>query len=204
MLDSAEIPVAHVLDAGCATGDFTYLLSKRGRGLQELIGVDFVDEAIERARSRFPYMVFSKESMLTIGEKFAGRFDLVTCLETIYYVPVSEQGEALRSLKAALRPGGYVVFSSMISHPPYFQPHQFLELVGSEFEVVKCDVLHLRMISLFEKISTRITKLLTRNKVSTHRFGQLPFGAVVVLERWSRCFKSFAASHTIVLARTRS
>lgn len=204
IVDSAEIPSAHVMDVGCATGDFTYLLSRHIQGLQELIGVDFVDDAIERALSRFPQMLFSKESMLTLGEKFPERFNLITCLETIYYVPTAEQREALKSLKAALRPGGYAVFSSMISHPPYFQPEQFLELVGYEFEIVRCEVLHLRMVSLFEKIGTRIMKLLTGNKVSTHRFGQLPFGAVVILERWSRCLKSFAASHTIVLARTRS
>jgi len=204
ILDCVKEPLVHAMDVGCATGDFTYLLSRQVRGLEELTGVDFVDDAVERARHRFPQLVFSKEPLLTIGEKYPARFDLITCLEMIYYVPSTEQGEALRSLKGALRPGGYVVFSSMISPPPYFQPLQFRELVESEFEIIRCEVLHLRMISLFEKAGARIAKLAARHNVNTYRFGRLPFRAVVTLERWSRYLKSFAASHTVVLARARS
>jgi len=202
LLDPSEKPLAHVMDVGCATGDFTYLISRHVPGLQTLLGVDFVDSAVERARRRFPHLTFSNESLLALGDKYPERFELITCLEVIYYVPSTRRVEALRSLRRALRPGGYAVFSSMISSPPYFSPRQFLDLVGCEFEIVSSDVLHLRMISLLEKIGDRLAKLLP-DRIRTYKFCRLPFRAVVALECWSRGLKALAASHTIVLVRAR-
>lgn len=199
-LDALEQPFADVMDVGCATGDFTYLLSKHVRGLQTILGVDFVEDAVERASRRFPPLTFSTESLLAIGNKYPESFDLITCLEILYYVAESQQLEALRSLRRALRPGGYVVFSSMVSPPPYFSPGRLLDLVGCQFEVVRSEVLHLRMISLFEKLGDRAAKVMPRC-IAAHTPGRLPFRAVVALERCSRNLRSIAASHTIVLAR---
>lgn len=202
LLDALEKPTAHVMDVGCATGDFTYLLSRHVYGLQTLLGVDFVHSAVDRARRRFPQLTFSNESLLAIGDKYPECFDLVTCLEVLYYVPKNQQMEALKSLRRALRPGGYAVFSSMVSPSPYFFPRQFLDLVACQFEIVRSEVLHLRMISLLEKFGDKSAKFMP-DRIAAHKLGRLPFRAVVALERWSRTLRSFAASHTLVLACAR-
>lgn len=201
LLDAIEEPLGYVMDVGCATGDFTYLLSKHLRGLQSLLGIDFVDSAVERARHRFPNLIFSTESVFVIGDKYPEQFDLIVCPEMIYYIPRLQQTEALKSVKAALRPGGYAIFSSMISPPPYFLTPQLLKLVGSEFEIIRYEVLYLRLVSLIEKIGERLTRFLPHRDGGKLRFGRLPYPAVVAVEQWSRCLKSFTASHTIVLAR---
>lgn len=201
-LDALKEPIAHAMDVGCATGDFTYLLSRHARGLQRVVGVDFVDSAIERARRRFPNLTFSKESIFALGDRYPERFDLITCLEVIYYVPKDQQVAALRSVRRALRPGGYTVFSSLISPPPHFFPEELLDLVRREFEIVRSEILYLRLISFMEKIGTRSEKLIPF-RLGPHRLGRLPFRAVIAIEKWSRNLGSHAASHTILLARTR-
>jgi SAM-dependent methyltransferase len=200
ILDAVQKPLSRVLDVGCATGEFTSILSRYVPGVQTLWGVDFVESAVERARCRFPQLTFSNESLLTIGDRYPQQFDLVTCLEVLYYVPGDLQREALRSIKRALCPSGYAVFSSFLSHPPYFSPQQFLDIVGSEFEIVKSEVLHLRLISLLEKVGDRLEKRFP-SPLRGVKVGRLPFRVVVALERWSRYLKSRTASHMVLLAR---
>jgi 2-polyprenyl-3-methyl-5-hydroxy-6-metoxy-1,4-benzoquinol methylase len=200
MLDFVQTPLTHVMDVGCATGDFTDLLSKHGPDIQTVLGVDCVEAAVERARRRYPHLTFGTEHILTLGDKYPGCFDLITCLEVIYYLAKPQQINAVRSLQRALRPGGYVVFSSMISPPPYFFPNELRDLVGSQFEIVRSEILHLRMISLVEKCAGKLARLIP-TPIAAHRLGKLPLSSVIGIEKWSRKFNSLTASHAILLAR---
>jgi 2-polyprenyl-3-methyl-5-hydroxy-6-metoxy-1,4-benzoquinol methylase len=197
-LNVVERPLTHVLDVGCATGDFTYLLSRHVRGLQTILGVDFVDSAVHRARIKFPHLSFSNESLFALGTKYPKHFDLITCLEVIYYIPKDQREQALRSLSTALRPGGYAVFSSMVSAPPYFLPDEFLDLLKTEFEIVQYKILYLRLISLLEKLSDRALPFLPHDR-GVRKYARLPFQAAIAIERWSHILTSLAASHTIAL-----
>ncbi len=199
-----------VMDIGCATGDFTYLLSRYMTSGEALLGVDFVESAVMRARQRFSHINFIKESVFSLGDTYKGQFDLVACLEVLYYLDKEDQSRALQSIKGVLRNKGYAIFSSVISPPPYFTPDQLLNLVGSEFEIISFQILHLKVASFLEMIARRMDKLvylLSRGKLngfSANMLCQVPFSAVIALERWSRVFKKYSASHTIVLARARS
>jgi SAM-dependent methyltransferase len=207
ILENIPHSISSAVDVGCATGDFTHLLSRRFPGLEVLLGVDFVQSAVDRAQRRFPKIRFAKESVFSLGDKYEGQFDLVACLEMLYYLEERERAKALLSLRRTLRNGGYAVFSSFISESPHFSPQRLLDLVGSEFHVVASEVLHLRFVSVIETVATRLEKsvaTLSRGRLNgsvTRTFGRLPLSTVSALETWSRVFRGFSASHTIVLAR---
>jgi SAM-dependent methyltransferase len=207
-LEDIDEPITRVLDVGCATGDFTYLLSRRLPHLTTLIGVDFASRAVERARRRFPDLTFATDSLFSVADTFGHAFDIVVCLEVMYYVERDQQRAALRALKRALRPGGYAIFSSVISPPPHFSPNELQDLVRCEFELVRTEILHLRVITAFEKVAHRSQILLSRyasigRKRLTPCLGRVPFAMVVAIEQACRPFRSLSASHSIVLARTR-
>ena len=205
MLSRIPRDVRNVLDIGCATGDFTHLLARHIKNADEVVGVDFANAAIQRARGRFPELDFREASILTVGAEFGGRFDLAACLELLYYVPAHERGAALRSVKKALRPDGYAVFSSLVGGSPYFGKTDLLALVGTEFTLVEHEVLHLRFVSAVERIGQRVQKALPPWLIDPDRprmrLGRLPLPAVDNLERWSRRLGSTTESHTLVLGK---
>ena len=204
LLDSVTAPLGHVLDAGCATGDFTYLLSRHIPNLHELVGIDFVDSAVQRARHRFPDISFTTESLFALEHSYRGHFDLITCLELLYYIPIEKRLAALRSLTAALRPKGYILLSSMIAPPPYFSPGQLLTLVSSECEIITYEIVHLRLVSLFEHLFDKSIRVLFRRNTRISGFHRLPLRTVALMERCCRCLGELTASHVIVIARARS
>ena len=210
MMERIPQPISNVIDIGCATGDFTYLLSRRQPSFQGLLGVDFVESAVERARRRFPHIHFVAESIFSLGERYERQFDLIVCLEVLYYLDKDQRSHALTSLRRVLRNGGYAVFSSFISKPPYFSPDELSDVVGCNFHVIATQVLHLKMVSFLETFGRRLDKFMSRlsrgrwNSCCTRVLGRLPLSVIVAIEKWSRTFKGFSASHTIVLARANS
>jgi SAM-dependent methyltransferase len=195
------------VDIGCATGDLTALLARRMPGLRVLLGVDFVDSAVERARRRFPHITFVRDSILSLGDRYSAQFDLALCLELLYYLEKGQRVEALKSVRRLLRKGGYAVFSSLISHEPYFQPDQLLDLVSREFHIMASQVLHLRLLATLEAVARRSDHLalrLSRGRWSASAasiLARLSLPSVAVLEKWSRALPSLSRSHSIVLAR---
>lgn len=204
-LRTIEEPLLRVMDVGCATGEFTHLVSRSVGSSGRVLGVDFTPAAIERARQRFPDLAFTTESIFSLGATYAGQFDLVLCLEVLYYIEAAKRGEAMRSLRESVRGDGYVAFSSFIGPPPHFAPGDLIGLVATEFEVVRSELLYLRGISLIEKLGSRLdTWMGGRGRAgAARRLGSVPAFAVAAIERWSRHLGSLAASHVFVLARAR-
>jgi SAM-dependent methyltransferase len=201
-------PPVSAIDVGCSTGDFTRLLTTGVPTLKTLLGVDFADHAIRRARLRYPEIPFLQESILTVGDRHPGRFDLAACLETLYDLDRAEQLHALTPLRRLLRPRGHAVLSSYISAPPYFTPRAFRELTETTFDVVASDIVHLTPVSLVERLasrSDRFPRRLARRPPtrSAPALDRLPLSAVSPIEAASRPLSPLTASHTIVLARAR-
>lgn len=202
VLKTIEAPVENVLDVGCAAGDFTRLLVDFLGHTGQVIGVDFIAEAVDRARARYPTVSFQKASLLTLAEKHPGTFDLITCLEVLYYIEPSQHFKVLDSLKQLLKPKAYCLFSSFVGPSPYFSPGEFQSLIAQCYEVVAVDVLHLRLLSQCERV-----------------IGKVPGGSDVLsriaptgVTRWiakridhaSWAAWAQSASHTIVLAKQRN
>jgi hypothetical protein len=133
--------------------------------------------------------------------------DLVTCLEVLYYLDRNECPRALASIKKSLRLGGYSVFSSLISKPPYFSLNELKNLVSTEFSLVKAETIHVKLISIFEKIIVKLEKIGRRkgffkdNNYARDIFKIVPFHGVDLAEKCCAHIGDLSASHAIVIGR---
>ncbi len=95
----------HVLDIGCGDGKITAQIADRvPQG--SVLGVDPSQNMISFARDHFtgakPNLRFEIADALSLG--FDGEFDLIVSFNALHWVV--DQGAALRSIAAALAPGG--------------------------------------------------------------------------------------------------
>ena len=63
-----------LLDVGCGTGDFVQFLSDKK--VKEYVGVDIFEQAIEKAKDKFPEYTFTHGDFLKLDFK---KFDFVVC-----------------------------------------------------------------------------------------------------------------------------
>lgn len=208
LLDLIDSKPQTILDIGCATGEFTKLLSKRLGTETNVIGIDFIDTAIDRAEKNHRGVTFRKGTIFNIGQEYTERIDLVACLEVLYYLDRKDCPQALRSVKECLRPGGYVIFSSLISKFPYFSLNEFSDVVSSEFDLVRCERVHVKFLSLWERGALRVAKILrdrfhVQNSAIIPKkiFACTPFAVADLVEKGSSYMGNLFASHAMVLAR---
>jgi ubiquinone/menaquinone biosynthesis C-methylase UbiE len=107
-------PGMSVLDVACGTGAVTRSLARALGPQGSVTGVDLSPGMLEVARSRdlpdgcapIEYLVASAED-LPVED---GSFDVVTCQQGLQFFP--DRLAALRAMRAALAPGGWIVISS--------------------------------------------------------------------------------------------
>ena len=102
-----HVPVRcrEALDIGCGTGSFSRLLAKSS---ERVLALDLSPNMVALARERsaqFPNITFEVADVLT-RELPAESFDCIATIATLHHLPV---GEALPTLKRALRPGGVLL-----------------------------------------------------------------------------------------------
>jgi SAM-dependent methyltransferase len=92
-----------VLDVGCSTGNFLYLLQKRG---WHCYGVEINPQIAEYARQRFGLPIHTGD--FASAQFPEGNFDLVTLWDVLehIYQPV----ETIRAIRRVLKPGGWLIF----------------------------------------------------------------------------------------------
>lgn len=105
MLRDLRLEQPRILDLGCATGWMTKLLSELGTAE----GLDLSEEAIARARSRFPGIKYTAGDLYQISLT-GDLVDVVVCQEVIAHV--SDQPELIRRIADVIKPGGYLVISA--------------------------------------------------------------------------------------------
>jgi len=179
-----------------------------------VVGIDFAEAAVHRARERHADMEFETLSLEQIGRKWRDQADLVVCLEVLYYLSISDRSSALESLSAALRPGGYAVFSSLIGAPPYFIPRTLKALVSTQFEVISMALVYAKGLSILEKLPLKI------DHAVRNRLPALPFRVftkrpkrstaknsdivLTTIEKFLKSFGTKSLSHALILARKTS
>ena len=93
-------PGDRVLDAACGTGDLAVAVGRAGAG--KVVGVDFSERMLERARRKAPWVEWVRGDLLELP--FAdGSFDAAT---VGFGVRNTDLDAALRELRRVLRPGG--------------------------------------------------------------------------------------------------
>jgi len=100
-VEQAVRPGDRVLDACCGTGDLA--LAARRHGAREVVGLDFSERMLERARRKEPAIEWLRGDLLALPFEDAS-FDAATVGFGIRNVDDLEGG--LRELRRVLRPGG--------------------------------------------------------------------------------------------------
>src|SRR4030095_3749148 len=93
-----------MLDVGCGTGWLCALMLPFG----EVTGIDFTEEALDRARHRMPEVRFVTGDFLT--SDFNNQFDVIICMEVISHV--ADQSGFIHKCWEALKPGGYLMLAT--------------------------------------------------------------------------------------------
>jgi hypothetical protein len=100
------------------------------------------------------------------------------------------------------------MFSSLISKPPHFSLNELRDLVSTEFSVVKSRTIHLKLLSIGERVIMKLEKLgqqnirLPQNANFARKILRLiPFRTADLLEKCSGSIGAASASHALVLAR---
>ena len=105
-VDVADLINGRVLDAGCGTGDNALFFAERGR---EVVGVDFVDVAIDRARdkavARNLDVSFLVKDALELS-KLNGQFDSVIDCGLFHVFSIADRPAYVRELSAVTRIDG--------------------------------------------------------------------------------------------------
>ncbi len=101
-----------VLDVGCGGGILTESLAQQGACAS---GIDMSETCIASARTHsqqqkldIDYRCISIEEM---AEKYAGQFDVITCLELLEHVP--EPAAVIKACGQLAKPGGHLFFSTI-------------------------------------------------------------------------------------------
>lgn len=112
------------LDVGCGTGWATKILSEYGRAT----GTDMVEETLNRARKKYPEIIFSCGDFFDIS-LVPESYDVIVTFEVLAHV--ADQSAFIARLASLLKPGGMLVLStqnkpvqSRWSATPSPSPHQ--------------------------------------------------------------------------------
>jgi SAM-dependent methyltransferase len=146
-----------ILEIGCSTGFFSnkYLSPIFSKCL---IACDISSVAIEKAKSRYPYINFKVASLPELDIE-AQQFGLITAIELLYYLDVSEQRKSIEKIHKLLEPKGYLLVSVNIGDKSYFSVDEIEELIKHRFEIVQTDSLYIK--TYYKVVETRIWGLLT-------------------------------------------
>lgn len=129
------------LDLGCGEGYGAALLS---RVAQCVVGVDIAEPAIVHARQEYPLqnLDFCMGSVADLP--FTGKYDLITCFETIEHLDENTQHRLLREVKRLLANDGIFLVST--PNQPVYQeagggkdyrnPYHIHEMTFPEFRIL--------------------------------------------------------------------
>lgn len=113
-------PGSAILEVGCGTGDYTFLLARMGF---KMTGVDLSPKSIEAAREKATLLGLESVSLVMsdaedLREISDAAVDGVVSFSTLRYVP--DLKRALRAIWRVLRPGGVAVVDFPNRYCPWF------------------------------------------------------------------------------------
>lgn len=103
----------YILDFGCGNGWLTYALSTCFKSkCNEVVGIDFSEEAIKEAKNCYPQLSFVCCNALEKKESFLNRFNLIVSSEVIEHFEDKEQHIYLDRAGEYLVNNGWLILTS--------------------------------------------------------------------------------------------
>jgi SAM-dependent methyltransferase len=106
------------LDLGCGEGAVTSRLDF----VSEWTGIDISENAINRAKAMYPYINFQAMDINEI-QRIQSKFDIILCLETIYYLSAEKQRDFLQKLNDLGNKETNYCISLVVSGPSKYRNH---------------------------------------------------------------------------------
>lgn len=138
ILPTIKLQKSRVLVLGCGSGEDANHFAKQGH---LVTAVDFSDEAIRRAKDKFPDspVKWIKGDLFSMGKEFRNQFDVVFEHACLAAIPPRRRNELIQIWKQALVPRGYllgILFTmNQRSGPPYGGSEwEFRERLKGSFE----------------------------------------------------------------------
>lgn len=132
---------ASLLDLGCGEGHLTNVLAPLSK---KTLAFDIADNALERARARYPQIDFRQGDLLDVIARpdiASHPFDFVAVSEVLYYFQTDEEREqALAGIARLGTPSCLFYFSVLVTgasqHRRYFTYGEFIERISRHFNVI--------------------------------------------------------------------
>ncbi len=123
-----------ILDIGCALGDFTKHIAELN-GQSNLYAIDLIEKAVVCASKHLPKVKLAVGALPYLPFQ-DNNFDVVTCLEVLYYLSPEDRMKALEEIKIVLKKGGYLFLSVALDDGSrYFSSEDITELIGDFFQI---------------------------------------------------------------------
>lgn len=118
-----------VVDVGCGGGILAYSMAMRGA---DVLGVDMGQENISAAtlhaqKTQMTNLNFECVAVEELAERYAGQFDVVTCMEMLEHVP--DPQSIINACFKLLKSGGLLVLSTINRNPKSY----LFAIVGAEY-----------------------------------------------------------------------
>ena len=125
----APLKGCRVLDVGCGGGILADAMARRGA---DVLGIDLAEKSLMVAQlhaleAETPRIAYREVAAEDLAAEMPGQFDVVTCMELLEHVP--DPGSVVRACAEAVKPGGWVFFSTIHRNPKAF----LLAIVAAEY-----------------------------------------------------------------------
>jgi len=101
-----KLPKGKILDAGCGTGKFLEIATKKGF---DCTGCDFSKGMLEKAKDILPEIPFINTSIDDLSMFKDETFDHVFCLGVLPYIPEGQEEKVYREIRRVIKKGGYFI-----------------------------------------------------------------------------------------------
>lgn len=109
---------SYLMDIGCGTGHLTKILSVSAK-IDKTIGVDFSEILLNYAKKKFPKIKFLLGNLPYKLPKKNKNYDVVSVIETLYYIKKSQRQIALKNILKYVKKKGIFIFASNITGNQY-------------------------------------------------------------------------------------
>lgn len=131
-----------LLDIGCGTGECASVIQEFNRDI-EIIGIDFLQEAIILAKERHKTISFRTESLPDLAFSKSS-FDIILASEVLYYLSETDRKKAISEIYRVLATNGWLIITSTVGDK-YLSLNDIRKLLHDKFLINKSLQLHLKL-----------------------------------------------------------